>query len=193
MSRFGAIGILGGSFNPPHQGHRALVLHAMRRAGLSRVRVLVSPQNPLKAAGDYAPLAERLALTEEMMARLPGVSVEPEAGQGPVFAIDTLRDLRRRSPHQRFVYIMGADSFANLHRWRAWQEIMGLVPIAVADRPGHRGKALKSIAALRFSKARVSSEQAFTLGHRQVPAWCFLEGLHMPQSSSAMRSSRKSY
>lgn len=182
-----AIGILGGSFNPPHEGHRALVTHAMRRLGLHQFRVLVSPQNPLKDAKAYAPLDERLAATRQLLRGLPRVRVAPEAKVGPVYAVRTVMELIRREPEQAFVYVMGADSFAGLHRWRQWRAIVEGVPIAVLARPGYRLAALKSPAALRYAGARIPERRARHLQSADAPAWVFIEDLAMPQSSTAIR------
>jgi nicotinate-nucleotide adenylyltransferase len=183
-----AIGVLGGSFNPPHQGHRALVMHAMRRLDLKGVKVLVAPQSPLKAKADYAPFEERLEATRDMMHGLPMVTVEPEAEDGPVYAIHTITDLINREGHRRFVYLLGADSFANLHRWSRWRDIMEAVPIAVMSRPGYRLNALNSKAALAYRSSRLPERLASALARHDAPAWCFVEGLHMPDSSTDLRN-----
>lgn len=183
-----AIGVLGGSFNPPHQGHRALVMHAMRRLDLRGVKVLVSPQSPLKKKEDYAPLEERMEATEAVMRGLPKVTVEPEAERGPVFAIETITHLLQREKHRRFVYILGADSFANLHLWANWRNIMKSVPIAVLSRPGYRMEALNSPAARTFKSERIPERYSPVLAQQAAPAWCFVEGLHMPDSSTALRN-----
>ncbi|GGY55529.1 hypothetical protein GCM10007148_26780 [Parvularcula lutaonensis] len=152
------------------------------------MRVLVSPQNPLKSAGDYAPLEERIAATREMMRGLPNVRVEPEAAEGPTFAVDSIAKRVLREPHTDFIYVMGADSFAGLHRWRRWQALMEMVPIAVVSRPGFRLEALQSPAARAFAKAQVPERLALTLHRRTAPAWCFLTGLDREESSTAIRA-----
>lgn len=189
MSR-AAIGVLGGSFNPPHEGHRALVEHALRRLKLSGMRVLVTPQNPLKDARDYAPLEERLEATRRMMRGLPQVRVEAEAQTGPVFTIDTLSQLVSSDGGTRYLYVMGADSFADLHRWHRWRDLMGLVPIVVVNRPGHRLEARNCPAARAFAAERVPERDLAGLRRRSAPAWGFLGGLSRPESSTAIREAR---
>ncbi|MEO0700240.1 MAG: nicotinic acid mononucleotide adenylyltransferase, partial [Pseudomonadota bacterium] len=152
-----------------------------------RVRVLVSPQNPLKSAGIYDPFAVRLAETRSLMQGLKGVSVEPEAMQGPVFAADTIAQVLDQSKGVPLIYLIGADSFAGFHRWRHWQTIMESVPIAVISRPGCRLSAMKSPAALRYARARIPERQARSLIDAKAPAWCFLNGLNEPISSSEIR------
>jgi len=187
-----AIGILGGSFNPPHEGHRALVLHAMKRLKIARTRVLVSPQNPLKDPKGYAPLDERIAQTQELFADHPSVAVEAEAEEAPTFAANTLRRLINRERTTRFIYIMGADSFANLHHWYRWREIMQMVPIAVVSRPANRLAPLNSPTARTYWQNRVPSNRAASLSKSKTPAWCFIDGLNRPESSTAIREARRS-
>jgi nicotinate-nucleotide adenylyltransferase len=182
-----AIGVLGGSFNPPHQGHRALVRHAIRRLGLGGMRVLVTPQNPLKDASDYAPLEERILATERMMRGLPNVQVAPEAELGPVYAVDSIKRLIMRERGTPFVYVLGADSFANLHKWHRWRELMHMLPIAVVSRPGYRADALHSVAGRAFSRSELPERRATALPHHKAPAWCYIGGLSQPESSSMIR------
>lgn len=190
MKSPGPVGLFGGSFNPPHVGHRALVLHAKRHLGLKRVRVLVSPQSPLKSARDYRSLAERLEATREMMRGMRHVSVEPEAETGPVFAVDTIERALQKSPGVPLVYLMGADSFAHFHRWYAWEEIMNTLPIAVVNRPGERLAAINSPAGSRYASARLPERFAKRLPFERAPAWCFLTGLHERISSTEIRMSQ---
>ncbi|MEM7739810.1 MAG: nicotinate-nucleotide adenylyltransferase [Pseudomonadota bacterium] len=187
------VGLFGGSFNQPHEGHRALVLHAQRHLGLKRVRVLVSPQNPLKSAQTYAPLNDRLAATTALMRGLKGVSVEPEARRGPVFAAETVRQMINRSKGAPLIYLVGADSFAGFHKWHRWRSILESLPIAVINRPGCRLSALKSPAAMLYAHARVSERQALRLAGLQAPAWCYLNGLNKPISSSEIRLNQNSF
>ncbi|NNU16472.1 nicotinate-nicotinamide nucleotide adenylyltransferase [Parvularcula sp. ZS-1/3] len=182
-----AIGILGGSFNPPHEGHRKLVQHAMRKLSLGGMRVLVTAQNPLKKASDYAPLSERIAQTNETMRGMVNVRVAPEADVGPVYAVDSLKRLLTREPGTPFIYVMGADSFAEFHRWHRWRDIMAMVPIAVISRPGYRVQAMHSVAARAFARGRVQERDAVTLSMRDAPAWCYIHGLARTESSTALR------
>ncbi len=191
MNGPGPVGLFGGSFNPPHVGHRALVLHAKKRLGLKRVRVLVSPQSPLKSAGSYSTLEERLAATKKVMRGLRHVSVEAEAETGPVFAVETVERALKEAPGVPLVYLMGADSFAQFHRWHAWEEIMSAVPIAVVNRPGERLSAIKGPAGLRYAAARLPERVAERLPFARAPAWCFLTGLSESISSTEIRSSEK--
>lgn len=139
-------GLLGGSFNPAHKGHRRISLAALRALGLEEVWWLVSPGNPLKPAKGMAPLAARLASARAMArrARIRPTAIERELGTR--YTVDTLAALIRRYPKRRFVWLMGGDNLAQFHRWRHWRRIARLVPIAVIGRPGYDDDARAAVA-----------------------------------------------
>jgi len=131
-------GLLGGSFNPAHGGHRRISLQAIATLGLTQLWWLVSPGNPLKdGRGDMAPLPVRLASARAMARRSRIRPTAIEAELGTRFTADTLRALTRRFPNRRFIWLMGADNLAQLHLWRDWREIARMMPIAVIARPGY--------------------------------------------------------
>jgi nicotinate-nucleotide adenylyltransferase len=131
-------GLLGGSFNPAHRGHRHVSLSAIRALDLDELWWMVSPGNPLKAgASDMAPLAARLASARSMARRAPIRATAIEARLGTRYTIDTLTHLVRRYPNRRFIWLMGADNLAQFPRWKDWRRIAALVPIAVIARPGY--------------------------------------------------------
>jgi nicotinate-nucleotide adenylyltransferase len=134
-------GLLGGSFNPAHGGHRAISLHAMEALGLDELWWLVSPGNPLKPKKGMAPLPARLASAQAAARRSRIRATAIEAQLGTRYTIDTLRILVRRYPQHRFIWLMGADNLAQLPRWRDWRNIARLMPIAVIARPGYEGRA----------------------------------------------------
>lgn len=181
------IGLLGGSFNPPHQGHALITEIAFQRLGLDRVWWLVTPGNPLKDKSDLSPLAVRLDAAEAIAP--PGfVSVTGfEAGLPTTFTAATLTHLLSTHPGVRFVWLMGADNLAQVHRWRRWQSIFARVPIAVVNRPGWHLKALSSPAARRYAAERVPEARCREILTRRTPAWTFLTGPLSDLSSSAIR------
>jgi len=131
-------GLLGGSFNPAHAGHRRISLEAIERLGLTELWWLVSPGNPLKEGrGDMAPLAARYASARAMARRSRIVPTAIEARLGTRYTADTLRKLQRRFPNRRFIWLMGADNLAQFHLWRDWRRIARMMPIAVIARPGY--------------------------------------------------------
>ncbi|MCS6987055.1 MAG: nicotinate-nucleotide adenylyltransferase [Sphingomonadaceae bacterium] len=137
MKKVRAVGLLGGSFNPAHEGHRRLSLAALGRLRLDEVWWLVSPQNPLKPETGMAPLAARLASARKV-ARHPRIRVTDwEARQGTRYTVDTVAALLARFPHLRFVWLMGADNLLELHRWTRWRTLLRRLPVVVAPRPGY--------------------------------------------------------
>jgi len=182
------IGLLGGSFNPPHVAHRQISEVVLKRLGLDQVWWLVTPGNPLKGRGELAPLAERLVLCRAM-AKNPRIEVTAfERDLPTAFTAGTLAFLKRRSPLVRFVWIMGADNLAGFHHWRRWREILTMVPVVVVDRPGWRLKALASKAARAFAGSRVPEARAMGLVAMPPPAWTFLTGPLSSVSSTDLRS-----
>ncbi len=182
------IGLLGGSFNPPHRAHRAISLFAIKRLRLDRVWWLVTPGNPLK---DQDTLRDLEARTEaaRRMADDPRIDVSClESVIGTRYTVDTIRYLRRRASGLRFVWIMGADNLAQFHRWQNWQRIATLVPIAVIDRPPQSFRALTAPAAQALARYRLPENEARRLADHRAPAWVFLTGLKMNLSSTGLRN-----
>lgn len=136
------IGLLGGSFNPAHRGHRRISLRAIDALALDELWWLVSPGNPLKAgARDMAPYPARLASARKMARRSRIRASDIETRLHTRYTIDTVRALIRRYPARRFIWIMGADNIDQFHRWRDWRRLARLVPIAVIVRPGYEALA----------------------------------------------------
>jgi nicotinate-nucleotide adenylyltransferase len=182
------IGLLGGSFNPPHEAHRAISLFAMRRLGLDRVWWLVTPGNPLKEGRTLRTLRERMTAAAAV-ARHPRIDVSClETVIGTRYTIDTVSYLCRRCPTVRFVWIMGADNLAQFHKWKDWRQIATLVPIAVIDRPPDSFRALSSVTAHALRPYRIDERWAATLPDRRAPAWTFLTGLKSTLSSTGLRN-----
>ena len=182
------IGLFGGSFNPPHDGHLAVALTALARLRLDRVWWLVSPQNPLKDPRDTQDFAERLAATRSL-ARHPRFLVSDiETRLGTRTTAEALGALGPLLARGRFVWIMGADSFAGLHRWNDWREIPAALPLAVIDRPGWSLRALHSPAARTLAAFQLREERAAALPGHRPPAWAFLTQRHRSESSTAIRA-----
>ena len=186
-----SIGLFGGTFDPPHDAHRAASLIAMRRLGLDRVWWLVTPGNPLKDTRGLAPLSERIAAAMELANHPRIVVTGLEAAIGARYTYDTLAYLRAHCPGVRFVWIMGADNLRSFHRWQNWRGIADLVPIAVVDRLGPSLYAAGSTAAHALAGFRIPERDAHTLARRNPPAWVYLHGLKSPLSSTALRAARR--
>jgi len=184
------IGLLGGSFNPAHAGHRHISLMALKRLRLDEVWWLVSPQNPLKPTDGMAPFGERLA-GAKARARHPRIRVTGiEAGLRTTYTAETLQRLARRLPHLRFIWLMGADNLAQIHQWRDWQQIFHTVAVAIFARPSYCLRALASTAAHRFARNRVPESASGTVSRQRPPAWVFLVGPLSPLSATAIRARR---
>ena len=182
------VGLLGGSFNPAHPGHRHISVVALHRLGLDEVWWLVSPQNPLKDAGDMAPLAARLQRAKDVAVH-PRIRVtDIETRLHTRYTADTLPALARRYPDCAFVWLMGADNLLQLPAWRRWPSIVRAVPIAVFPRAPYSFKALAGPAAVRFAKRRLREEAAACIASRAAPCWIFLHSQLHPASASAIRS-----
>jgi nicotinate-nucleotide adenylyltransferase len=182
------IGLLGGSFNPPHAAHKQISEAALKRLGLDKVWWIVSPGNPLKKRNETAPLAERMRQCRELATNRHIVVTDFEADLPTPYTAATLAFLKARSPLVRFVWIMGADNLATFDRWQRWREIFTMVPVVVVDRPGWRLKALASKAARTFAANRISETDAATLSSRPAPAWTLLTGPLSHMSSTAIRN-----
>ncbi len=182
------IGLLGGSFNPPHVAHRAISLFAIKRLKLDRVWWLVTPGNPLKDNGGLPDLDER-AEAARKMADDPRIDVSClESVIGTRYTVDTISYLRRRASGLRFVWIMGADNLAQFHRWQNWRRIASQVPIAVIDRPPQSFRALAAPAAQALARYRLPENQAGRLAEQHAPAWVFLTGMKLSLSSTGLRN-----
>ena len=182
------IGLFGGSFNPAHRGHYMVALYALKKLKLDWVWWLVSPQNPLKDPAIVDEYGKRLAYTRRI-AKHPRFKVtDIEQQLGTRYTEATLEKLKALSGNARFVWIMGADSLASLHRWHHWLDIVDMVPFAVLARPGYNMRALRSLAATRLAPNRVSCPAAVL--KNQTPSWTFVTMPLRSESSTAIRKRR---
>jgi len=180
------VGLLGGSFNPAHSGHRHVAELALKRLNLDQVWLLVSPGNPLKPRAGMAPLAERLASAAAIGDGRRIVATAIEATFGTHYTVDTLRMLRRRFPRVHFVWIMGADILTQLPRWRRWREIASDLPLVVFPRPGYTLPALAGQAARCLRQGRRPAHEAPVLW-RAPSGWVFLPAQQNPVSATSIR------
>ncbi len=195
LPRFGdrrrvRVGLLGGSFNPAHSGHRHIAEVARRRLRLDQVWLLVSPGNPLKPRDGMAPLAARLASARTIADGRRVLATGIEARLGTRYTADTVRALQARFPRTRFVWLMGADNLAQLPRWRHWREIVTALPFAVLPRPTYSLRALAGPAARCLARARRNPAGATTLADAPPPAWAFLPAAQRGVSATSLRAER---
>jgi nicotinate-nucleotide adenylyltransferase len=181
-------GLLGGSFNPGHRGHRHVSLRAIEKLDLDEVWWLVSPGNPLKSEKDMAPLEARF-VSAQRAGRLGPIRVTAiESALGTRFTVDTLERLLRLYPDRRFVWLMGADNLAQFHLWRDWRKIARMVPIAVLTRPGYHGRALTAPAMGWLRRFVRPAGQAKDWTRWRLPALVLLSVPPDRTSSTALRA-----
>lgn len=181
------VGLIGGSFNPPHRGHLIAAREALMRLNLDEIWWIVTPGNPLKSHGALLPLSVRVGAVRNL-ARHPRMRVTSfEDALGSPYTAVTLAFLSRRFPGVDFVWVMGADNLVTFHRWQDWRGIAATMPLAVVDRPGYRFKALSSKSAKALWRFRLQESLARSLPGRKPPAWVFLTNPLAYQSSTAIR------
>lgn len=181
------IGLLGGSFNPAHAGHRHISLEALKRLRLDEIWWLVSPQNPLKASSDMAAYATRQEAAQATAHHARIKVLDIEAREQLYYTVDTLAYLQQQFPQTQFVWLMGADNLAGFHRWRAWRAIAQAVPIAVLDRAPYGLQALRQRFARTFACARLDERDAAQLAEKPAPAWVYLSIPRHPLSATYLR------
>jgi nicotinate-nucleotide adenylyltransferase len=185
------VGLLGGSFNPAHEGHRHISQMALKKLKLDEIWWLVSPQNPLKPVKGMAPLKDRLKQAQKIAADRRIKVTDIETRLGTRYTADTLAALKRQFPFLDFVWLMGADNLAQIALWDRWQSIFQAVPIAVFDRPAYSLSALNAKAAQRFSRSRVAPAAAGALAGLAPPAWSFIRLRLHPASATQIRAQQK--
>ncbi len=185
------IGLFGGSFNPAHRGHYQVALYALKRLKLDWVWWMVAPQNPLKPVSETGEYDERLAYTRRVARHPRFIVTGLEQQNHSKFTADTLAALAGTLKRGRFVWIMGADSLANLHHWHHWTDIAESLPLAVLARPGYSIRALQGVAAIRYATRRVPDTAAATLPGKKPPAFVFVSMPLRNESSTAIRKRRK--
>jgi nicotinate-nucleotide adenylyltransferase len=181
------IGLFGGSFNPPHDGHRQVALMALQRLQLDWVWWLVTPGNPLKRGRPLPPLEERLRAAAAAAAHPRLIATGLEAALGTTYTVDTIERLKQRCPAALFVWIMGADGLAELHKWGGWRGIAAALPMAVVSRPGWETAPRSAPAAQALQPWRLPEACAPALADARPPAWLVLTGPRTPASSTALR------
>jgi nicotinate-nucleotide adenylyltransferase len=185
------VGLLGGSFNPAHEGHRHISLYALKHLGLDAVWWMVSPQNPLKSSKDMAPLKDRIAGAVKASHHPKIIVTDIEQRLHTRYTADTLEALQKHFSSTRFVWLMGGDNLRQIHRWQEWENIFGRVPVAVLDRPP-RGNTVKTCPAIeRFRAFLQPQERAQLITTQKPPCWTIL---HIPLnelSATQIRAKRK--
>ena len=184
------VGLLGGSFNPAHEGHLHISRLALDRLGLDELWWLVSPQNPLKSSIGMAPVEKRLADARAVACDRRILVTDIERELGTRYTVDTVAALSERFPDHRFVWVVGADILVEIHRWKDWRRLFRTVAIAIFARPTYSLRGLASVAARRFAACRVPENRARRLAGKRLPAWVFLRTPVNPASATEIRKAR---
>ncbi len=182
------IGLLGGSFNPAHEGHLHISQLALKHLGLDEVWWLVSPQNPLKPELGMAPLNQRLAAATELADGHAIRATDIEHDLGTRYTVDTLAAIGDRFPDGNFVWLMGADNLIQIDQWARWEQLFELMPVAVFSRPEYSDLAENAKASRHFERFRLNSEQAEELAAMSPPVWVFLKTPENPVSATEIRA-----
>jgi len=182
------IGLFGGSFNPAHAGHVAMSLFAIKRLKLDQVWWLVSPQNPLKTRDEMQSLPVRLTQAKHITSSHKKIVVtDLETQLATTYTIDTLRALKRKFPHTKFVWLMGQDNLATVHLWKMWRKIFSEVPIAVFKRSGYSLPCVRGVAEATFAEAELPLASAKDVAVTKPPAWVVLDNVLNTLSASQIR------
>jgi nicotinate-nucleotide adenylyltransferase len=181
------IGLLGGSFNPPHLGHVHISESVRKLLNLDYVWWLLSPQNPLKDSKETLPIAARIALANYIIKNPQTIVSTIEKNFNSCYTVNTIKQLKLRFPNVKFVWIMGADNLLQFSKWYKWREIFGLLPIAVYDRDPFSYRALRSKASISYSKYRVTGKNLSKLAFQTSPVWGYLRLRKHPLSSTEIR------
>lgn len=185
------IGLLGGSFNPAHKGHRYISLEAKRALRLTQIWWIVSPQNPLKSCDETMPVTQRLKIAREISKDTSIKVTSVEGDLNTQYTWKTISTLKVRFPNAQFVWLMGADNLSQIAFWQRWQVLFRSIHIAVFSRSPYSMRSLFSKAALRYSYCRRKPRQLFALGKFAKPVWSFVSLKTHPESSTRIRTSRK--
>jgi nicotinate-nucleotide adenylyltransferase len=180
-------GLLGGSFNPAHGGHRRITLFTIAALGLDEAWWLVSPGNPLKHGGDMASLQARFKSAEKLSRRAPIIPTAIERALDTRYTVDTLSKLTRRYPKREFMWMMGADNLAQFHLWKNWRRIARTMPIAVIARPGYNSDAMSSPAMAWLKRYQVPPARLRKPHKWSAPALVYLRFDPDSRSATAIR------
>ncbi len=187
------IGLLGGSFNPPHEGHRQISLIGLKKMNLDYVWWLVTPGNPQKKLADYADFSSRMAAAKACADHPRIIISDFEQRHGLTYTAHTIQTLKTKFPKTRFVWMMGADNLAGFHTWRDWRLIADNLPIAVFNRPGHRVACLQSPAAQTLEHYRLPVTSINRLPDLKAPAWIYYSNVMNTQSSTSIRRQNRDW
>ena len=184
-SRKNFIGILGGTFDPPHSGHLFISKYAKIKLDLKEVWWVVTYVNPLKKRNsDYK---KRLNMTKKFLLNSNTKIYELDEPEKNFYTIDLLKNLSRKFPSKKFIWLTGIDNLKDFHLWKDWKKIFYNIPIAIFDRPSYSLDITKSKALNYFKKKRIKNKLSRKFKYMKPPIWIFINGFVHPQSSTKIR------
>ena len=182
------VGILGGTFDPPHEGHLFISKFAKIKLDVGEVWWIVTTTNPLKKNKvDYK---KRLKKVKRFLMNHHIKVLEIQDLSKNTYTVDLLEYLFKKFPQKKFIWLMGADNLFNFHLWRDWKKIFYNIPIAIFDRPSYSLSISKAKAILYFKEDRINSKLSRNLKFMKPPKWLFLTGLTNLQSSTKIRQKK---
>ena len=192
MTQVRRVGLLGGSFNPAHDGHLHISLLALKKLNLDELWWLVSPGNPMKPKLGMASLKQRMKVAKKVAAHNPNIIVcDIEKNLLTCHTVDTVQSLKAEFPENSFIWVMGADLLVQLPKWKRWRALFKMVPIAIFARPAYSARALTGKAARHFNRDRVSRCRIGSLVKMRPPAWAYVRTRLNSQSATSIRTRNK--
>jgi len=181
------IGLLGGSFNPAHNGHKYISEEILKRFDLDYIIWLVSPQNPLKEITLINSFFDRLESAKAISKSNLKIMVSDfEKDQDAYYTYITISNLKKISKNHELIWIMGADNMLQFHKWQKWENIIKNIPICIFDRDKFFHKAIRSKLAIKFNVGLVVN-MAYN-GKLSDYNWYYLKIKANPESSTNIRS-----
>ena len=182
------VGILGGTFDPPHEGHLFISKFAKIKLDVGEVWWIVTTTNPLKKNKvDYK---KRLKKVKRFLMNHHIKVLEIQDLSKNTYTVDLLEYLFKKFPHKKFIWLMGADNLFSFHLWRDWKKIFYNIPIAIFNRPPYSLSISKAKAILYFKEDRINSKLSRNLKFMKPPKWLFLTGLTNLQTSTKIRQNK---
>jgi nicotinate-nucleotide adenylyltransferase len=181
-------GLLGGSFNPAHDGHLHISHMALEHLNLDCVWWMISPQNPLKSADSMASLDQRMEKACEVAKNSNIIVTDIERELGTQYTSNTLPELQKMFPDGRFVWLMGSDNLAQIEQWHQWETIFMTLPVAIFARPAYPNDTGNVESVKIFSSFQVIEANASRLADMKPPAWVFLKTPLNAESATEIRS-----
>ena len=185
-----SIGLLGGSFDPPHKGHLYISLEAKKILKLNEIWWLVTPQNPLKITKP-ATYNERIKNCRLITKRQAIKITDIENTINSSYSYESIKFIQNYYKNIKFFWLMGADNLINFHQWQKWRDIFNEISIVVFRRHGYNKKALNSVTTKIFSQFQVVANPINQSYFKQLPSWTWINNREIKISSTEIRKQRE--